>query len=194
MTPDDITKALTTRFGEQACQRVSDDAWKVETDGLRLLAIRPGPWIKLMVPLIPIAEAQPYVSQMLTANFDETQEARYAFHQDVVWGIFQYNMVALGLPQFTSAVDQLLALKANGVSDFFSNMVEAQVTQIIVASKRQGQSLEATLQTLDRFYAEGMMGDMGDSSYQNNALASWQRQLERLWPIVEVESDRLEDS
>lgn len=191
MTPDDITKALSDRFTPGACQHPADDAWQVDIDGDRLLAIRPGSWIKLMMPLMPVSEAQPFVSQMMEANFDDTQEARYAFHQNVVWGVFQYDMEALGLPQFNSAVDRLLALKASGINGFFNRMVEAQVTQIIVASKKQGLTLEATMQTLDRFYAEGMMGDMGTSDeskgYQQQALDSWRRQLERLWPTVEVE-------
>ena len=192
MTPDEITQALTDRFGEEACQRVSDDAWRVETEGMRLLAVCPGRWIKLMIPVVPIVEAQPLITQMMEANFDKTQETRYAFHQNVVWGIFQCDMAALTLHQLESAIDRLLALKASGVSDLFSSKVEAQVTQIIVASKKQGQSLEGTLKTLDRFYSEGMMGDMGDASYQSNALASWRRQLERLWPTINVEDIEIE--
>ena len=187
MTPDEITKALTGRFGEEACKKVSDDAWRVETEDMRLLAVCPGAWIKLMIPLMPVAEAQSFIAQMMEANFDRTQETRYALHQDIVWGIFQCDMTALTPSQLKSAIDQLLLLKANGVSELFSIMVEAQVTQIIVASKKQGQSLEDTLKTLDRFYSEGMMGDMGDASYQNNALASWRRQLERLWPTINIE-------
>jgi len=191
MTPDDITTALTQRFGESNTQYMPPDAWQVELDGMRLLAISPGSWLKLMTPIMSVAEAKPYLQQMMEANFDDTQEARYAFHQDVVWGVFQYDSAALSLPQFESAVDQLLSLKAAGASDFFSRMVEAQVTQIIVASKMQGQTLEGTLKTLDRFYAEGMMGDMGagGDGYAQNALAAWQRQLERLWPIVTVDGE-----
>lgn len=187
MTPDEITKALTDRFGQETCKRVADDAWRVETEGMRLLAVCPGAWIKLMIPLMPITEAQSFIAQMMEANFDKTQETRYALHQNIVWGIFQCDMAALALPQLESAIEQLLTLKANGVSELFASRVEAQVTQIIIASKKQGQSLEDTLKTLDRFYSEGMMGDMGDASYQSNALASWRRQLERLWPTVEVE-------
>ncbi|MEM6451845.1 MAG: hypothetical protein AAF703_16205 [Cyanobacteria bacterium P01_D01_bin.105] len=190
MTPDDITTALQTRFGQDVAQRVSDDAWQVETDDVRLLAIRPGAWLKLMIPLMQVAEAQPFITQMMAANFDETQEARYAFHQGVVWVVFQYDMAALELPQFESAVDCLLALKTDGVDIFFNRMVEAQLTQIILASKQQGQTLESTMKTLDRFYAEGMMGDMGsaaNSNYQQQALGAWRRQLERLWPTIQVD-------
>lgn len=190
MTPDDITTALHSRFGSEVCQRVSDDAWQVETADVRLLAIRPGAWLKLMAPLMQVAEAQPFIAQMMAANFDETQEARYAFHQGVVWVVFQYDMAALALPQFESAVDCLLALKADGVDVFFNRMVEAQVTQIILASKKQGQTLEGTMKTLDRFYAEGMMGGVGDADgadYQRRALGAWRRQLERLWPTIQVD-------
>ena len=190
MTPDDITTALENRFGKDVAQRVSDDAWQVETDDVRLLVIRPGAWLKLMIPLMQVAEAQPFVAQMMAANFDETQEARYAFHQGVVWAVFQYDMAALALSQFESAVECLLALKADGVDIFFNRMVEAQITQIILASKQQGKTLEATMKTLDRFYSEGMMGDMGkngNSDYQQQALGAWRRQLERLWPTIQVD-------
>ncbi len=189
MTPEDITTVLTQRFGEKNCQHIPPDAWQVELDGMRLLAISPGEWLKLMTPIMPISEAQPFIPQMMEANFDGTQEARYAFHQDIVWGVFQYDLAAIDVPQFESAIDQLLVLKADGASTFFSQMVEAQVTKIILASKKQGQSLEGTLQTLDRFYAEGMMGDMGQggSNYSKNALSAWRRQLERLWPLVNVD-------
>lgn len=185
MIPNQITTALTARFGD-ACQYVPPDAWQIETDRLRLLAIVSGPWLKLMTPIMPIDEAQPFIGQMMEANFDQTQEARYAFHQNVVWGVFQYDLAALEPDQFGSAVEQLLTLNANGAEVFFSQMVEKQVTQIIVAAKRQGQSLEDTLKTLDRFYSEGVMGEMGEQGYQQQALDAWRHQLERLWSTVGV--------
>lgn len=187
MTPSEITAALTTRFKED-CQYVPPDAWQVETDQLRLLAIASGPWLKLMTPILPIAEAQPFLQQMMEANFDQTQEARYAFHQNVVWGVFQYDLAALDLAQFESAVAQLLTLNSSGAEVFFSHMVEDQVTQIIVAAKRQGQSLEDTMKTLDRFYSEGIMGEMGEQGYQQQALGAWRQQLERLWPTVDIQT------
>jgi hypothetical protein len=69
-----------------------------------------------------------------------------------------------------------------GLDDSFNAFAEKQIRQIIQASKRQGQSLEATMQTLDRFYEEGLMGDMamGERS-REETMAAWQRQLERLW-------------
>lgn len=189
MAPDEITVALSDRFGSQHCQQIPPDAWQVDKDGQRLLVIISDPWVKLMIPIVPIAEAQSFIPQMMEANFDQTQEARYAFHQDVVWGIFQYDLAALDAVQFESAISRLSTLNANGVDGFFSQMVETQVTQIIVASKKQGKSLDDTLKTLDRFYAEGMMGDMSSQDgYQQNALSAWRRQLERLWPTVEIDS------
>ncbi len=189
MAPDEITAALSDHFGSQYCQQIPPDAWQIDKAGQRLLVITSGPWFKLMTPIMPIAEAQPFIPQMMEANFDKTQEARYAFHQDVVWGIFQYDLAALDTGQFESAISRLLALNADGVDGFFAQMVEAQVTQIIIASKKQGKSLDDTLKTLDRFYAEGMMGDMNSQDgYQKNALSAWQRQLERLWPTVEIDS------
>jgi hypothetical protein len=197
MISDEITAVLTQRFGEKACQQVTDDAWQVDTETMRLLAIRMDASIKLMIPIMPIVEAEAFMVQMMEANFDSTQMARYAFHQEVVWGVFQYEMAALNLPQFQSAVDQLLALKASGISDLFSQRVEAQLSQIIVAAKQQGQSLEATLKMLDRFYSEGMMGDMGSRTdpegYSNRALEAWQRQLERLWPTIKIE-EKIEEA
>lgn len=194
MTLDDITATLDSRFGEGACQHVPPDAWQVESGDMRLLAISPGSWIKLMTPIMPIVEAQPFIQQMMEANFDQTQEARYAFHQDVVWAVFQYDLTALERPQFDNAVERLLALNQDGAGVFFSRMVEGQVSQIIVASKRQGKSLDDTLKTLDRFYAEGMMGDMdGTGGYQQEALEAWRRQLEKLWPVVEVKEQVADD-
>lgn len=190
MTSDDITTALINRFGEKACQHMPPDAWQIETDDLRLLAISPGPWLKLMTPIMPIVEAQPFLQQMMEANFDETQEARYAFHQNVVWALVQHDLTTLELPQFERSIEQLLRLHADGTEVFFTRMIESQVTQIIVASKRQGQSLEDTMKTLDRFYSEGVMGEMGAQGYQQQALGAWRRQLERLWPTVEAEENR----
>ncbi len=50
------------------------------------------------------------------------------------------------------------------------------------AAKQQGQSLQATMQTLERFYAEGLLGEIEQTSEaQAEVIAAWQRQLERLW-------------
>lgn len=186
MTPDDLTDVLTAKFGE-AAQYAPPDAWQVETEKMRLIAITNPPLLKLMTPIVPIAEAQSFVTQMLEANFDQTQEARYAFHQNVVWGISQLDFEALTSPLLERAIDQLTEMKMQGTEVFFSRLMETQLTQIITAAKLQGQSLEDTIKTLDRFYAEGIMGEMGEQAYQEKAMAAWRKQLERLWPTVDVD-------
>ncbi|MGB5914976.1 MAG: hypothetical protein WBG63_08920 [Phormidesmis sp.] len=192
MTPENVTAALEKQFGE-AVQYSPPDAWQIETDEtdetneIRLLVISTGPWLRLMTPIMPIAEAKSFVGQMMAANFDQTQEARYAFHQDVVWGVVQHDFEALTLPLFQQAIAQLITLKSQGVSVFFNRLMESQITQIITAAKLQGQSLEDTMKTLDRLYSEGVMGEMGQSDYQRQAMSAWRNQLERLWPTVDVD-------
>ncbi|MEO1590837.1 MAG: hypothetical protein AAFU71_06055 [Cyanobacteria bacterium J06632_22] len=192
MTPDDITMLLQKRYGD-SCQVSPPDAWQVDTPEFRLLVLlsADGNWLRLLIPILPIQEAQPFLEQILTANFDQTQEARYALHQSVLWGVFQHDVSSLSCPHFEGAMDQLLTMKQQGTEPFFNSMIEDQVRKIITAAKLQGQSLEATMQTLDRFYAEGMMGDMQSSSYQQNALTAWRYQLERLWPEVDVPTEEM---
>ena len=179
---DDITTHLETRFGNQV-QVSPPDAWQVETDDFRLLILlsTDQSWLRVLIPIVPLQVAKPYFSQILTANFDLTQEARYALHQEVLWGVFQYEFASLTEQRFESAVSRLLGMKQEGIDPFFNALVEQQIRQIIMAAKQQGQSLEETMQTLDRFYSEGMMGDMGDSEYRDQVLVAWRRQLERLW-------------
>jgi hypothetical protein len=182
MESQDLTTHLEKRFGEQV-QHSPPDAWQVETADFRLLVLLSADqsWLRLLIPIVPVQVAQPYFSQILQANFDLTQEARYALHQDVLWGVFQYELATLTELRFESAISRLLGMKQEGIDPFFNTLVEQQIRQIILAAKQQGQSLEETMQTLDRFYSEGMMGDMGDSAYQGKVLEAWRRQLERLW-------------
>ncbi len=186
MTPDDLTNALTTRFGE-AAQYSPPDAWQVETEQMRLIAIANPPLLKLMTPIMPIAEAQSFITQMLEANFDQTGEARYAFHQNVVWGVAQLDFEALTSSLLERVINQLTEMKSQGAEVFFSRVMETQITQIITAAKLQGQSLEDTIKTLDRFYSEGIMGEMGEQAYQEKAMTAWRKQLERLWPTVDID-------
>lgn len=180
-----ITDYLTNRFGESTTFS-PPDAWQVETAEFRLLVLLSADqsWIRLLVPIVPVQSAQPYLAQILEANFDLTQEARYALHQAVLWGVFQHDRAALNESQLEAVVNRLLVMKREGVDPFFNALAEQQISQIIRAAKLQGQSLEETMQTLDRFYSEGMMGDMGESGSQGQVLDAWRRQLERLWPEV----------
>ena len=188
MNAEELTTALTSRFGH-ACTHKPPNAWHVNREGLRLLATLKGPWLRVMVPIMQVPQAMPFVQQMMEANFDETQEARYAFHQNLVWAVFQCDFVALNELQLHSAIEQLLEMKEGGVNIFFNRLIEGQVRQIITAAKLQGQSLEDTMKTLNRFYSEGVMGNIDEEGYQQQALTAWKKQLERLWPEVSVDGE-----
>ncbi|MEB3267103.1 MAG: hypothetical protein VKJ09_01045 [Leptolyngbya sp.] len=187
MTPETITQQLRDRFGAQV-DVSPPDAWQVTTTDWRLLVLLSADqsWLRLLVPIVPAPTAEPFWGQILAANFDLTQEVRYALHENVLWGVFQHDRASLTTSAFEAALDRLLALKQQGIDPFFNTFLEQRLRQIIQVAKAQGQTLTETLQTLDRFYSEGLMGDMdGDGTYQTQALTAWQRQLERLWPEVE---------
>ncbi|MDA0267017.1 MAG: type III secretion system chaperone [Cyanobacteria bacterium] len=187
MTPADITTFLKDRFGPDL-QLDTADAWQVDRPEFRLLVLLSADQrdLRVLVPIAPAQEVQPFLTQLLAANFEDTGEGRYALHQDVLWSVFHHDLASLQLPTLEAAIARLLTLKQQGVEPFFETMLEAQMRQIIFTSKRQGQSLETTLQTLDRFYSEGVMGDLSQGSqYQTKVLGAWRQQLERLWPEVE---------
>ena len=185
MEINDITSYLHDRFGASV-KTNSPDAWQVETPEFRLLVLLSADqsWLRLLIPIAPAQTVQSFLSQILEANFDLTQEARYALHQEVLWGVFLYDLATLTEERLAAAISRLLAMKQEGIDPFFNALVEKQIRQIIHAAKLQGQSLQETMQTLDRFYSEGIMGDMGGGEYQGQVLEAWRRQLERLWPEV----------
>jgi hypothetical protein len=48
--------------------------------------------------------------------------------------------------------------------------------------KNRGDTRAQTMQTLDRFYAEGVMGDLGATEdIRQEMMTAWQYQLEKLW-------------
>jgi hypothetical protein len=186
MTPQEITDVLTTLFGA-AVQVNEPDAWQVEADSLRLLVLlsEDQSWLRSLVTITSAQEAEPFLAQLLEANFDETQETRYALFQGLLWGVFQHSLASLTASDFHQALVRLMALHEKGLTDSFSKLAETQIRQIIWAAKQQGQSLEATLQTLERFYQEGMMGNLNQGAEQRNeVLGAWRYQLERLWEEV----------
>jgi hypothetical protein len=188
MKPEEITDKLTELFGAAAVQATQAGAWQVETPELRLLVLlsQDQSWLRILIPIAPAGEAQPFVEQLLEANFDDTQETRYALNQNVLWGVFQHNFESLATEDFSAAVARLISLRQRGLSDSFNQLVDSRIRQIIQAAKQQGQSLEATLQTLDRFYREGLMGDLEQGAEsREQVLEAWQHQLERLWSEVE---------
>jgi hypothetical protein len=187
MKPEEITSVLTKLYGA-ALQELEPGAWQVETGEFRLLVLLSGDrsWLRLLLPIAPAQEALPFAEQLLAANFDDTQETRYAVHQNVLWGVFQHRLDSLTPNDLEAAAQNLVSLHEQGLSKPFNDFVSIRVSQIIQMAKRQGQSLEATMQQLNHFYQEGLMGDLEqDPAARDQVLAAWKRQLERLWPEVE---------
>ena len=186
MTLQDLIDALKARFGDSVSKMDTPDAWQIETPELRLLALLTDEQtqLRVLVPIVPMAEAQPFLKEILEANFEQT--VHYASYENTLWGVFHHRLATLETEELLSAIDQLYTLKQTGIDPFFNTLIETRVRQIIQAAKLQGQSLQSTMQTISRFYAEGMMGDMENSGYGDRALEAWQRQLERLWPEVGV--------
>ncbi|MDB9310728.1 hypothetical protein PN471_19285 [Aphanizomenon sp. CS-733/32] len=184
MTPEDIAGTLTELFSAEVVKSIAPGSWQVETADFRLLVLlsEDNTWLRVLLPIMPLQEATAFMTQFLEANFDDTQETRYAVYDDVIWGVFQHNSGTLTNGDFANAIARLISLYQAGVHDVFNNLVETRIREIIKAAKQQGQSLEATMQNLDRFYAEGLLGDIDQNAQgREQVLAAWQRQLERLW-------------
>lgn len=187
MTPEEITGVLSDLFGD-AVEAKESGSWQVDIDGLRLLVLlsEDQSWLRSLVTIAPIRDALPFMQQLLEANFDETQETRYALFQDVLWGVYQHSRESLTVDDFQSAITRLITLQQQGLSGVFNQLAENQVRQIVRIAKQQGQSLEATMQTLDRLYEEGVMGDIDLGAEQRQrVLGAWRYQLERLWNDAE---------
>jgi hypothetical protein len=191
MQPHEITPFLTEIFGSNI-QVLDMESWQVSTPEFRLLVLlsEDQTWLRALIPIATEPEVQGILPQLLAANFDLTQEARYAFHEQVLWGVFQHNLARLTTEDFSSALGRLVAMHQRGLAECFNLMIEKQIRRIIQTAKRQGQSLESTLQNLDRLYQEGVMGELDQSRQsQEETLSAWRFQLERLWPQVSAESN-----
>ncbi|MBE9012367.1 hypothetical protein IQ250_19395 [Pseudanabaenaceae cyanobacterium LEGE 13415] len=187
MTLEELTLTLSGLFGEQV-QSLAAGSFQVETPQFRLLILLSDDqsWLRVLLPIAPAQDAEPYWEQLLESNFDLTQETRYALHQGVLWTVFQHSMMGLSIDDLQAAIQRLIALQQQGLDEVFHAFVEKRIRQIVQAAKRQGQSLEATMQTLDRFYQEGIMGDLAmGSQSRSETMDAWQRQLRRLWDEVE---------
>ncbi|MEH2269069.1 MAG: leucine zipper domain-containing protein [Nostoc sp.] len=191
MTSEEIVGTLTELFGTSAvaalAQPVVDIApksWQVDTSTFRLLVLlsEDNTWLRVLLPIVPIQQAKPFLEQFLEANFDDTQEVRYALYEGVIWGVFQHNRSTLVSADLSNAISRLLSLYQAGLDNVFNRLIESRIRQIIQAAKQQGQSLQATMQSLERFYAEGLMGEMNQTSEaREEVLIAWRSQLERLW-------------
>lgn len=184
MIPSQIVEILTNQFGAASINNVAPGSWQVETEKFRLLILLSddGSWLRMLLPIMPIQEAQPFLEQLLEANFDNTYSCRYALHQNVLWGVFQHASHSLTPEDFEDTIQQLSSLHEVGLNDVFNRLVESRIRLIVKASKQQGQSLGATMQNLDRFYSEGLMGEIEQTpEAREQTLSAWRYQLERLW-------------
>ncbi|MCC5627412.1 hypothetical protein LC613_04250 [Nostoc sphaeroides CHAB 2801] len=184
MTPEEIAGTLTELFGTSPVSTIAPGSWQVDTSAFRLLVLlsEDNTWLRALLPIVPIQQAQPFLEQFLEANFDDTQEVRYALYEGVIWGVFQHNSSTLVSADLSNAINRLLSLHQTGLDNVFNRLIESRIRQIIQAAKQQGQSLQATMQSLERFYAEGVMGEINQTSEaREEVLAAWRRQLERLW-------------
>jgi hypothetical protein len=183
VTPEDIPTFLTNRFGPNL-KLAEPDSYQVDTPDYRLLIILSAQQslLRMLVPIAPAAEAMTFVEEFLSANFDATLETRYAMSQGVLWGVWQHSVAGLTTEDFNTAIDRSIDLKRVGIDRAFQDFSTKQVKAIVSIAKQRGDTLEQTMQTLDRFYAEGVMGDLGATDdVRQEMMKAWQYQLERLW-------------
>ncbi|MDJ0568314.1 MAG: CesT family type III secretion system chaperone [Pleurocapsa sp. MO_192.B19] len=189
MNLENISLILNQLFDVEDIKHDVEEAWQIKNSQIHLLIIlsEDHSWIRLLSPIATANEAKSLLPQLLEDNFDVTQQVRYALNQNVLWGVFHHRLESLTTEDFQSAIASLVALVEKGLSRPFNQLIEKQIIQIVKAAKTQGQSLESTYQTIDRFYQEGIMGGIDqDPAQREQFLAAWKSQLERLWSEVEV--------
>jgi predicted YcjX-like family ATPase len=100
--------------------------------------------------------------------------------------VYHHNSSTLESVDLSSAIAKLISLHSAGLNEVFNSLIETRIRQIVQAAKQQGQSLQATMQNLERFYAEGLLGEIDQTpAAREEVIAAWRRQLERLWQEVE---------
>ena len=185
----EINPILEKLFDSKDINHDTDEAWQIKNAQIHLLVIvsEDHSWLRLLTPIATASEAQSLLPQILEDNFDATQEVRYALNQNVLWGVYHHRLASLVTEDLESAIASLAALVDRGLSNSFNQLIEKQIVQIVKVAKAQGQSKEATYQTIDRFYQEGVMGGVDqDPAQREQFLAAWKMQLDRLWSEVEV--------
>ncbi|MDB9374337.1 hypothetical protein [Nodularia sphaerocarpa] len=189
MILEEIAGTLAKLFDPAEIKAIAPGSWQIDSASFRLLVLlsEDNTWLRILLPIVPILEAQPFLAQFLEANFDETQEIRYALFDGVIWAVYQHNSETLVSADFASAIARLVSLSEAGLDNVFNRLIESRIRQIIQTAKQQGQSLAATMQNLDRFYAEGLLGEIDQTAEaREQVLTAWQRQLERLWNEIEI--------
>ncbi len=187
MKPEEIAATLKSLFGGNAVSLVEDGSWQVDTGEFRLLVLlsQDYSWLRILLPLMPLQEALPFLEQLLEANFDDTQEVRYAIQENVLWAVYQHTTETIVSSDFRNIISRLINIQKIGLDEAFNKFIEIRIRQIIKAAKLQGQSMQSTMQNLERFYAEGLMGSMEQTSQGREAvLNSWRYQLEKMWSEV----------
>jgi hypothetical protein len=187
MVIQDIEPILVSLY-ESGIQNIELGLWQIETPTHRLLVLlsEDQSWLRMMIPIVGAAEAESFWKELLERNFDDTGEVRYGLHQDALWAVFQHALSSLTAEDFIAAIAQLNNLQERGLKDCFDQHVDQQVVLIIRAAKQQNMSLKMTLQNLDRFYQEGVMGGLDTSAEERSrTLEAWHNRLERLWSTVE---------
>ncbi|MBW4553778.1 MAG: hypothetical protein KME35_22120 [Aphanocapsa sp. GSE-SYN-MK-11-07L] len=190
MHPEAISPFLNEIFGS-AVEILEPGSWQIDTPEFRLLVLlsEDHSWLRALTPIAPQADVESLLPELMAANFDLTQETRYALYQGVLWGVFHHSLKALDSEDFSTALARLVGLRNRGLSECYNLLIEKRIRQIIGVAKTQGQSLETTMQSLDRLYQEGMMGNLTQSrDSMEETLSAWRYQLERLWPEVEAAS------
>ncbi|BAW95782.1 hypothetical protein NIES970_06950 [[Synechococcus] sp. NIES-970] len=186
MTPDAISATLAEFFPDAKINHTDGKTWKIHQVQTRLHVLvslsSDGQMLRVFIPIATQEEAAPYYLQLLEGNFNENKLVRYAMNQNLLWGVFKYPLQHLSASIFQQVLTEMLALHRQGLSAFFNQLAEEKVREIIRAAKSQGQTIEQTMQTITRFYEEGMMGDLDQKPrQQRQALLAWQYQLEKLW-------------
>lgn len=188
MKLEEINVILAQLFNSHDIVHDNEDTWQIKSDRFSLLVIlsEDHSWLRLLTPIAPVTEAQGMLEQLLTTNFESTGEVRYAIGQNVLWGVFYHRFESLTPEDLQSAITSLETLAEAGLSESFQELIEERIRQIIYAAKLQNQSLETTLQTLERFYQEGMLGGLNQKPEEREQfLAAWKYQLKRLWSEVD---------
>lgn len=183
----EISPILERLFDPQDIKHDATEAWQIKNSQIHLLVIlsEDHGWLRLLSPIASANEVQSLLPQLLEDNFDLTQEVRYALNQNVLWGVFHHRLASLTTEDLESAIAALISLTEKGLSQPFNQVIEKQIRQIVQAAKAQGQSLESTYQTIDRFYQEGVMGGVDqDPAQREQFLSAWKAQLQRLWSEV----------
>ncbi|MEY2857232.1 MAG: hypothetical protein RLZZ74_1544 [Cyanobacteriota bacterium] len=183
----EISPILERLFNNEDITHDAPEAWQIRNSQIHLLVIlsEDHSWLRLLSPIASAEEAQSLLPQLLEDNFDRTQEVRYALNQNVLWGVFHHRLDSLTTDDLENAIASLVSLVEKGLSSSFNQVIEQQIIQIVQAAKAQGQSLESTYQTIDRFYQEGVMGGVNqDPAQREQFLAAWKAQLQRLWSQV----------